>query len=57
MDLQELLTKNSDFKTFVEKNCIAYNLTTENCLKLAIIKEYARYLVDRRAGKFWSGHF
>lgn len=52
MDLQKLLNQNSDFKTFVEKNCIAYNLTTENCLKLAIIKEYARYLVDRRAGKF-----
>lgn len=46
MDLKKLFNTNDDFKGYVERYCKQTGKTIEQALEIAIVKEYALYLIE-----------
>ena len=51
MNLKELYDSNDDFNEYVKKYCHATGKSVEQALRVAIVKEYAQYITDKKEGK------
>ena len=50
-ELEKLYKESLVFKVYVDKQCVTYNATKEQAFEMYIVKEYAKYLLDVKAGK------
>lgn len=48
MDLNKFFNDNDDFKGYVERYCQQSGKTIEEAMHIAIVKEYALYLIEQK---------
>lgn len=48
--MKRLYEENKDFKTFVDKVCNSYEVTVEEALLMATVREVGRYYADNKKG-------